>query len=475
MLTRVARQASWSLLIIGIFAMAPLSVKLFFTPIQTEVVLPVEPLIGVAALVMLVWAWRIARQAGWRALLPKDAISWCVCAHAAWMVACVPFSNMPWVSAKAVVVRICYLLVFYAGVRRLLREDQVAWWWAMRWYALAFVVVIAYVLYNMRDGFTRNIAGFAPFPFYNDHTIYAAAAVFVLLFLAVDGWQAVRQRWRPWAIASAVPVFMALLFSYSRAGWLSLAIALGVGFALAYGRKVVLVGGMLLLIPLTAFPWDDDRWHSVIHGSVDSYTPNAGFYESITSMADISKDASNRERLNRWNADVGMFKERPVLGFGPGTFQFVYHGYQQPEDRTYLTVDSLIPQQLVTRAWSATPEVFVRANPQIHFSSGGTAHSEYLLVLAECGAMALVLQVATLLVALYIGFRSPRAPCTTYALLALTAYAVHGIVNNFLDDPKIAALYFSALAILSMGAQTGGADHQERGRSSFKAVVSSGP
>ena len=42
----------------------------------------------------------------------------------------------------------------------------------------------------------------------------------------------------------------------------------------------------------------------------------------ITSISNISTDASNMERINRWKCALKMFVEKPVFGWGPGTYQF---------------------------------------------------------------------------------------------------------------------------------------------------------
>ena len=48
------------------------------------------------------------------------------------------------------------------------------------------------------------------------------------------------------------------------------------------------------------------------------------FSERVESMSNISSDASNLERFNRWNSAISLTKERPFWGWGPGTYSFVY-------------------------------------------------------------------------------------------------------------------------------------------------------
>ena len=54
------------------------------------------------------------------------------------------------------------------------------------------------------------------------------------------------------------------------------------------------------------------------------------FAEHVESMSNVASDASNLERLlNRWSCAMRMFKERPVFGWGPGTYMFQYAPFSE--------------------------------------------------------------------------------------------------------------------------------------------------
>src|ERR1700741_5654528 len=82
------------------------------------------------------------------------------------------------------------------------------------------------------------------------------------------------------------------------------------------------------------------------------------FMANIESMSNISTDVSNMERLNRWNCAIQMFQDKPYLGFGPGTYQFLYAPYQKSSMKTVISTN---------------------------FGEKGNAHSEYLGPLCEQG------------------------------------------------------------------------------------------
>ena len=85
---------------------------------------------------------------------------------------------------------------------------------------------------------------------------------------------------------------------------------------------------------------------------------SATLAEHVKSISNITTDDSNLERLNRWNAALRMFREKPVFGWGPGTYMFKYAPYQRSTDKTAISTD---------------------------FGDLGNAHSEYIGPLAESG------------------------------------------------------------------------------------------
>jgi O-antigen ligase len=138
----------------------------------------------------------------------------------------------------------------------------------------------------------------------------------------------------------------------------------------------------------------------------------------------VQTDVSNVERLNRWTSALRMFEERPHVGFGPGTYQFTYIPYQDPALENRLTVKN--PDD--------PPE-----------GSGGTAHSEWLLQLAENGWPSALLFLIILLRWAQTGFTTaPNAASAAFALFApLATYCFHMHFNNFLNQPGFALLFWS--------------------------------
>jgi O-antigen ligase len=153
------------------------------------------------------------------------------------------------------------------------------------------------------------------------------------------------------------------------------------------------------------------------------------FGERLQSATNVTTDASNLERLNRWACAIEMFKERPVFGFGPGTYAFEYARFQEPENLTIISTN---------------------------FGDMGNAHSEYLGPLSEMGFLGLIamlLIVAAIFyegITLYIDWPSDDKEMRTIILsmvLALVTYFVHGVLNNYLDTDKASVPIWTICAI----------------------------
>lgn len=152
------------------------------------------------------------------------------------------------------------------------------------------------------------------------------------------------------------------------------------------------------------------------------------FYEHIQSISNISSDASNLERLNRWNCAIRLFKERPFFGWGPGTYQFVYAPFQRSKDRTIISTNA---------------------------GDMGNAHSEYIGPLSESGVLGMITFLAIMIAAFYTAARvykkSNSQLSKFYAIiimLGLITYFTHGLLNNFLDTDKASVPFWGFIGTL---------------------------
>ena len=150
--------------------------------------------------------------------------------------------------------------------------------------------------------------------------------------------------------------------------------------------------------------------------------------EHVESISNVSSDASNLERLNRWSSAWRMFQERPIFGWGPGTYMFQYAPFQMSDEQTIISTNS---------------------------GNMGNAHSEYIGPLAESGLFGMLtflILVATVFTKgsmLY--HRLPQGELKTVVLLTLLGlftYVAHGLLNNYLDTDKLSVPFWGFIAII---------------------------
>ena len=275
-------------------------------------------------------------------------------------------------------------------------------------------------------GFDKDSAHWVMEPLFKDHTVYGAALALVFPFVVL---QLFSRKHNPllrfFYLFGSVVLTAGLILSYTRAAWLSVIFAAGIGLLMIFKipfKWVLLVG--LIIGGTTTVYWDDIQ----ISLNRNKKESSDKMDEHIKSISNVSSDASNLERLNRWNCAIAMFNERPVVGWGPGMYQFVYAPFQRAQDKTIISTNR---------------------------GDGGNAHSEFLGPLSEQGLLGMLIYIAFVLMVMFMGFRV-YASVQEYEeklvvmglFLGLVTYFAHGFLNNFLDSDKIAVPFWIAISYL---------------------------
>ncbi|MBQ8704490.1 MAG: O-antigen ligase family protein [Bacteroidales bacterium] len=399
-----------------------------------ELSMPVEPMMILFSAFFL-FRVLVSQGSGVHSSLFTHPVTLLLLAGLAWWVVTSCTSRLPWVSFKYLLSRLWFVIPFYFAAALFFRNRERIrqFYWA---YAIGLGVVIliatAKTLGNFSDLQTLHRV---MRPFYNDHTAYGCAIALMLpaciYFLSVK-WK-VESGKLPGAAANLstfiFPLLMLLLlcvglfFSYCRAAWISVVAALGIYLLIRLGMKVK---WMVLLFGLGVgmfFVYQSDVLYRLGKNHQDSsYT----LADQVKSISNISTDASNVERLNRWASAMRLWKESPVVGVGPGTYQFLYGSYQ----KSY---------QLSTISTNA--------------GDLGNAHSEYIGPMTEQGLPGALLVVALFLTTFATGvrvYRTAKDPAVGRMALAFTlsllTYYVHGVFNNFLDTDKLSVPFWAFTA-----------------------------
>lgn len=351
------------------------------------------------------------------------------------------FSTMPAVSIKALLVKGTYLLVFYFLVFDAMQNNRgKSFLICVTSYAIALIPVIIYALTQFSEyGNKKDAADFSVLPFYKDHTIYSACVAFLIPVFAFKAFPPGKRNNSTEFILSAgilILLFAGLFFSFSRAAWISIIAAFIFLIILILKIRPVVLLVISVLISVFLYRHSDNFLAALKKNKNDSNIRNADLETQTKSIANISTDQSNAERLNRWKCALRMFSEKPFTGFGSGAYMFKYFDYQRKDDMTNISVTS--PYHAV----------------QGH---GGSVHSEYLLVLSENGIFTFIifftLVVKIILTGMKNAFYHPdkiKRREAAALTLSLITYLVHGLFNNYLDTDKAAFLFWSSVCMTVM-------------------------
>lgn len=410
-------------LIMFIALVTPLSFELKEQDIGFAISIPAEPLI-IAAMVVFIFKSLIENSFDSR--LWKHPVTIAICFMLGWGMITSVTSEIPMVSIKSMLSKCWFIIPFYFLGFHLFKRPQMITRFAWM-YIIGLIAVICYTTYNHALwGFEKDPAHWVMTPFYYDHTQYGAMLAFFIPFLV--GYQFTNKHQlflKILVLVGLVMVLTGLILSNSRAAWLSVVIAAGFFLIFAFRIKWYFIVGGISMIGFFLFI----NWTSIIQKlEKNKQDSSEDFSEHIQSMSNIRTDASNLERLLRWNCALRMYRERPIFGWGPGTYSFVYAPFQKSYELTIISTN---------------------------FGDGGNAHSEYLGPLSEQGILGIINVIVVIVTTFITGSRIIFSRANKHyrylammILLCLITYWFHGFLNNFLDTDKAALPYWGFIAML---------------------------
>jgi putative inorganic carbon (HCO3(-)) transporter len=337
-------------------------------------------------------------------------------------------STMLDVSVKRTLMRLNFLLVGFFFIVFWMRNKQhllkPAFFYGLGIGVVAIFTLVAHADYQFKQG----MASFVCPPFFDDHTIYGSCLAFILPSIVLLCANPLKStpilKLLMRSLLLVIP--LALYFSFSRGAWLSLLATLLLYFLLKLKTPVWMFVAMVITFSSVGFVFKNQLFDSF--GDVNALSQQENFTQHISSIANMKSDLSNVERLNRWHSAVEMFREKPITGYGFGTYQFQYAPFQNPTLLSHLSSNN---------------------------GDKGNAHSEYLTYLSETGIFGFLSFICMLGYTLYLGvslyYKQKDPALKNIALvttLGLFTFVVHGFFNAFLDQDKMALLVFSSMAIL---------------------------
>jgi putative inorganic carbon (HCO3(-)) transporter len=404
----------------------PLSIQLdqLFPNLTFDLDIPTEPLIIGA---MLLFFLRVLHQHKFDRDVMRHPVSIAIIFNLLWILVTAFSSSMPLVSFKFFLMRTWFAVVFFFIATQIFKKNEniFKFYWI---YIIPFIIVIFYTIYRHAGyGFTQVTSHTMMKPFFNDHTSYGAILAMYIPILGgliiLNSKQTILKSLYSWG--ALVIFIVAVLLSYTRAAWLSVAIALLVMSIIILKIRFTTIFAISAIFIILIYSYQTE----ILHRLEQNRTPSSkDFLDHAKSISNIRNDPSNLERLNRWSCALRMFKERPVLGFGPGTYQFKYGAYQLSYEKTRISTN---------------------------FGTNGNAHSEYFGPLAESGILGslsfILIIILTVITAVKVYNQSKERRIrilVLISLMSLITYWVHASLNNFLDTDKASAPYWGFIAII---------------------------
>jgi O-antigen ligase len=353
----------------------------------------------------------------------KHPITLLIMADIIWLLITSLLGTMPIVSLKRTGIKILYVSIYYfysVGIFRNTKNIKKAFFF----YILGFIFpIISAFIFHTKYDFSIAAAYVMTKPFYNDHTIYGACLAFVIpiiFYFLLESKKTQKVMW----IMLLIVFFGAVFLSFSRAAWLSLVLILLLYIATFFkvNMKFIVLSCMALVVA-GFFSFNTFKAKSKQNKAVS----NKDVVQQVESMSNISSDASNTERLNRWYCAWQMFLDKPIAGFGPGTYQFKYGPYQIKSMMTRIST---------------------------YKGDRGNAHSDYLGYLSETGIVGLFIYLSLVFSTMQLGLENiyhlnnEQRKLSMALFLAVCTFFIAGLFNSFIDIDKSMMLVLCAIAAL---------------------------
>ena len=402
----------------------PLSVVLDkFSDAGLAISLPAEPLLmGI----LILFVAKLLYDGHYDRRVSRHPISIVIYCMFIWMIVTTITSELPIVSLKFMLSKLWFIVPSFFFCSIMFKKPKNIDLFIWLYIASLCIVCVYTIIHHAMFGFDGDSAHWVMTPFYNDHTAYGAAlAIYLILALTYVFLPGIKKSRKILIIGVVALLSLALVLSNCRAAWLSVIAAFGVLVCVLLKIKFRWIATVVVVLVGLFLVFQNQIIDAMEKNNQDA---SGNFVENVQSITNISTDASNLERLNRWQSAFRLFNERPLFGWGPGTYQFVYAPYQMSKEKTIISTNA---------------------------GDGGNAHSEYFGPLAEQGIIGSLLVLVLVIVTIYSGLKTyhraknKKAKILVLgATLAFISYFIHGLLNNFLDTDKLSVPVWGCAALI---------------------------
>lgn len=360
--------------------------------------------LGSLAMLWFVAATQDERQKSWNAVLPLLP----------WMVAYIISWAISEKASPSALSHFWSLMALPLTASFILKVPQDRW---LRWYAVVLLVVSLVAITQWLGGsgildvglhsrLSRgDLGGMRALGFFNNPLTFGGVLMFGVLSMTA----VYVERKRTFFALVAVLGLAALTVTFARNAWL--------GFT----------AGLFPILLLHRNAWKWVLPAILVVGMLFAVSPALRHRMFSLTSVDTNPATSTGTRLFLWRDAWAQFRERPITGWGPGTFR---------------------------------DNVTLR-HPNVPLKTRAHAHNNYLQVLAETGLLGLM---GFLTMLAWLGIRTLRSrpsPLRTGALANLTAFIVAGIFECSFFDTEVAVSLLVWLAWAWQGAPTPSLDFSD--------------
>ncbi len=351
-------------------------------------------------------------------------------AYIIWGWATVPFAEDIANSAKYTVIETLHVLVFVIGFIYTAHFKKQLPQLLLGSYLLSLIPLLIRGWYMASKlDFVISFSLAALWPFYNDHTLYGACIAMLLPFCLYYTFKS--NSGQPLFGFTALLLAVGLFLSFSRAAWLSFIFA-GVVTLLFYllrnkpSSAIKFVSVFITLSCCAVFLFFNVSQRP-------EFVKNTTLQNQFLSSFNWSYDVANLERLNKFKCCWRMIQSRPFIGFGNNGFKYNYTQFQKPEEMTRISLSD--------------------ANVLARKGTGGNSHSEYLEMFVDLGLPGFIVWCSIVIGSVYFSLKEfliYRNSFCLFVFFALSTFFIHGLVNSFLHEEKIAAFVWLCIASIPL-------------------------
>ncbi len=405
------------------FILLPFSMEVNFTDsLGTD--LPTEPLLLLMAALAIVHMVTHVKQIDRR--LFTHPVSIIISAHLGWILLTSLLGTQQLIGLKFLAAKSWYIAALYLLPMLWFKIDELLS--LIKYGLIGLIPLAAYILFiHSQSGFGFEEANFVMHPWFRNHVVYAVYLLHLIPFVYIY-WRRRRERHGKARYWLWIGVFLsiALYFNYTRIAHIGL-VLLPFAYLVMRWRltRIVLLSAALGVTVIAAWLTVDNKYMDMAPDYATTVAHKN--FEDLLTATFKGKDISSMERIYRWVAGGFMIQDRPMTGFGPGSFYESYRPYTVHAFRTY-----------------------VSDNPE---RSG--MHNYFLMLLVEQGILGLIIFLGLIVFALSRAERlyhstssaRDRQVCILIYLTMVIVALVH-LLNDLIETDKIGTFFFLALAML---------------------------